>query len=91
MISNQKIFKIANAIKEIYGERKFDSPSSVVQFLERNVDQTSEYIRAFGPDAFVKICIAYWGLYKGMSLQEIESIYDKIFFANIFFTTGDYH
>jgi hypothetical protein len=91
MVSNEKIYKIANAIKEIYGERRFDSPSSVVKFLENNVDQTSEYVRAFGPDAFVKISIALWGLYKGMSLQEIESIYDKLFFANIFYTNGDYH
>jgi hypothetical protein len=39
MVSNEKIYKIANAIKEIYGERRFDSPSSVVKFLENKIDQ----------------------------------------------------
>lgn len=91
MISNQKIYKIATALKEFSGPRDFNSPTSVLNFLTQNVDQKSEYIRAFGPEAFVKICIAYWGISKDMTLQQIESIYDKLFFANVFFTYGEMH
>lgn len=91
MISNEKIYKIAKNLHEFTGLHSYSSPTNVVTLFKNRKDQTTEYIRNFGPDAFVKICIAMWGISRQASLEEIEKWYEELFFATVFYTDGDYH
>ena len=88
MISNEKIYKIAKNLHEFTGLHTYSSPTNVVTLFKNRRDQTTEYIRNFGPDNFVKICIAMWGISKGAHLEEIERWYEDLFFATVFTQTG---
>lgn len=91
MISNQKIYKIAKNLHDFSGFHSYSSPTNVVTIFSQKKDQTTEYIRNFGPETFVKICIAMWGISRQASLEEVEKWYEELFFATIFYTIGDYH
>jgi len=90
MISNEKIYRIAKGLNELWGNPPFDSPTAVMSYFRDRKDQAAEYVKAFGPDNFLKITIAMWGISVGLPPTEVEKMYENLFFATIFYTYGDY-
>ena len=89
MITNNKILKIARSIKDIVGG-DVQTPNDVYKLVvgQKNLKEYYEYL---GPDNFIKLCISVWGLIQGYNLSQLEEIFDKVFFANVFMSDGDQH
>lgn len=87
MITNNKILKIARSIKDIVGG-DVQTPNDVYKLVvsQKNLKEYYEYL---GPDNFIKLCISVWGLIQGYNLSQLEEIFDKVFFANVFMSDGD--
>ncbi len=78
MVSNEKIYKIAKGLYEYMDVRGLDSPTSVVSLFKNNKSQYTEYLKNFPPETVLKVMIAFWGISRGMSLQEIEFMYEDL-------------
>jgi hypothetical protein len=91
MVSNEKIYKIAKGLYEYMDIKGLDSPTSVVSLFKNNKSQYTEYLKNFPPETVLKVMIAFWGISRGMTLSEIEFMYEDLFFATVFYTQGYYH
>ncbi len=90
MISNEKIYKISRGLLEYFNLRNASSPTSFLSIFRTN-DQSVEYLKKFGPETSLKIVIAMWALSQDKTTSEIEEIYNNLFFATVFYTSGYYH
>lgn len=87
MISNNKIYRLAKKFYTFFESNPIN-PSDVVMTLTRQ-RLWKEYYDHLGPDGFIKLCIAVWGISQEQSQSEIEDIFDKLFFATVFYTEGE--
>ena len=86
-MTNNKIYRLA---KRLYSDftNPPQTPNDVYNILigEKNY---WDYFKHMGPDNFIKLCIATWGVSLNMPQEQIEEWYDKVFFATIFSTEGE--
>lgn len=86
---NKRIFRFAQAILDLkHGDIK--SPTEAFINVVRNKNLLDFY-NIMDPDSFIKICIAVWGFSRNFSTAQIENIFDKVFFATVFYTNGTQH
>lgn len=86
-MTNTKIYRLAQRFLSDF-QNPPKTPNDVYNVLvaEKNL---ADYYRHMGPDNFIKLCIATWGLSQDMNQQQIEGMYDKVFFATVFYTEGE--
>lgn len=86
-MTNKRIFRFAQAILDLK-EVDIKTPTEAFLHVVRNRNLL-DYYNVMDPDSFIKICIAVWGFSKNFSTAQIENIFDKVFFATVFYTNGE--
>ena len=86
-MNNKKIYNIGGKISSMV--KKSDTPTEALVNLKAEKNLYS-YFTALSPDSFVKLIISVYCNQNDISFSKFEAILDNLFFAVIFYTSGDY-
>ena len=88
-MNDKKILKIATSLNAIGIFDKSKNPTDVYRALQGIAGKQKDYFAIFEPNDFIKLSITCYFIKNGYSFEQIQSVFQRLFFATIIESSGD--
>jgi hypothetical protein len=88
---NEKLKRLASKVVGLFREGEFSSPQQCYDLFRDIYNKQYDYFQTLSPDAIIKLVLYVYSLRNTGNFQLAENMLNRLGFASLFITQGDYH